>query len=333
VRDGESKPAAVLQWEGTMPAIEIDKLAMTYKTELFQRPKEALKGVTFDVEENEIFGYLGANGAGKTTTIKILAGLVKQTGGTARISGVDIIKIAARKNLGFLPENPYFYEYLTAPESLAFYARLLEVPRRERKQRIGEMLSLVELDNVPKVRVKHYSKGMRQRLGLAQALLNDPKVLILDEPMSGLDPVGRHKIRRLITEQKERGRTVFFSSHILSDVEAICDRVAMLKEGALLSVGVLGELLEAHVKSIEISARNVPESAVNALRKLAPGLRTEGEFVFLVAEDYETSNRAAKLILESGGLLSHHTAQKESLEEYFYKETASAAEREAKPDE
>jgi ABC-2 type transport system ATP-binding protein len=223
----------------TAPAIAARGLRVIYRPGLFQRSRVGLVGLDLEVAENEVFGYVGANGAGKTTTIKSLVGLIQPDGGEAWICGAPAAEASARAGLGYAPENPYFYEYLTARETLDFYARLFAIDRSTRRKRAGELLERVGLAAAADRRVRQFSKGMVQRLGLAQALVNDPRVLILDEPMTGLDPVGRHDVRGLILELKARGKTVFFSSHILSDVEAVCDRAAILHDGRLVSCGRL----------------------------------------------------------------------------------------------
>jgi ABC-2 type transport system ATP-binding protein len=225
------------------PAISTEKLGKIYRVGFFMRRVEGLRDLDLTVQPGEAFGFIGPNGAGKTTTIKILMGLHSATSGSAQIFGTDVRDSAARKRVGFLPERPYFYEHLTAREVLHFYGQLFEMERGLRTERVELLLERVALSRFADVTLAKYSKGMLQRVGLCQALLHDPDLIVLDEPMSGLDPVGRALVRDLILEQREAGKTVFFSSHILSDVEAICDRVAILVDGQLRESGVLKDVV------------------------------------------------------------------------------------------
>jgi len=299
-----------------MAAIEIDGLGMIYRSGFFGR-REALRSLDLEIHENEIFGYLGANGAGKTTTIKILVGLMYPTSGSAKILGRDISDVEARRNIGYQPENPFFYEYLTASESLHFYGRLCGVPRAVRNKRVDELLELINVPGVRNMPVRQFSKGMRQRLGLAQALINDPKVLFLDEPLEGLDPMGRHQLREVITSLKEKGKTIFFSSHILSDVELICDRVGMLVRGELTAVGSLSSLLTSMLQYIEIAARDLPPDALAKIQPLAERLVTRDSVVHFRVPDEESGKSALRIISSSGATLLSYIPHRESLEEYF----------------
>src|ERR1700675_1108195 len=226
-----------------MAAIEILGLEKTYMVGFWRkRPKRALQPLHLTVEEGEIFGFLGPNGAGKTTTLKMLMGLVFPTAGTARILGHEWTDPEIKAQIGFLPEQPYFYDYLTAHELLDYYGQLSGVPAKNRKQRIDDVLHRVGLNDVTGVQLRKFSKGMLQRAGIAQAILHDPKVVFFDEPMSGLDPMGRREVRELMEQLKQEGKTVFFSTHILSDAEALCDRVAIINKGELKSVGKVAYL-------------------------------------------------------------------------------------------
>src|SRR5690349_11680270 len=208
-----------------MPAIEILGLEKTYLTGFWRkRPKCALRPLHLAVQEGEVFGFLGPNGAGKTTTLKMLMGLIFPTAGSARILGMDYDDPRVKAQIGFLPEQPYFYDYLTAGELLEYYGQLSGVPAKERSLKVNEMLERVGLKNSASVQLRKFSKGMLQRVGIAQAILHDPKVIFFDEPMSGLDPMGRREVRDLMEQLKHEGKTVFFSTHILSDAEALCDR-------------------------------------------------------------------------------------------------------------
>jgi ABC-2 type transport system ATP-binding protein len=236
-----------------MAAIEILGLEKTYRVGFWhQRPKRALQPLHLTVEEGEIFGFLGPNGAGKTTTLKMLMGLVFPTAGTARILGRDWNDPEVKAQIGFLPEQPYFYDYLTAHELLTYYAQLSGVPARDRKRRIDEVLERVGLTDVKGVQLRKFSKGMLQRAGIAQAILHDPRLVFFDEPMSGLDPLGRREVRDLMEQLKQEGKTVFFSTHILSDAEALCDRVAIINKGELRGVGAVADLTSTVQGKVEM---------------------------------------------------------------------------------
>ena len=232
--------------------LRIDNLRVEYRSkEVGQRTKVAVNGLTLSVSCGEVFGFLGPNGAGKTTTMNVLLGFVNATSGSARIFGVDVRETIARQRLGYLPELTYYYKFLTAEELLRFYAKLFRIPRAERESRIDAVLKLVELEAARKRPIKTYSKGMQQRVGLAQALINNPDLLILDEPTSGLDPIGRMKVREIIQRLKSEGRTVFFSSHELGEVETVCDRVAILNQGELKVEGSVDDLVHQHQCNLE----------------------------------------------------------------------------------
>ncbi len=226
-------------------------LRKVYRSGFWRIPFVGLESLDLEVERGEIFGFIGPNGAGKTTTIKCLMGLQHATAGQARLLGQDFRRPDARARVGFLPERPYFYQHLTAREFLHFYARLFDLDRGVRTRRIGELLERVDLNRFADVPLRAYSKGMLQRAGLAQALINDPELVVLDEPMSGLDPLGRALVRDVIFEERERGRTVFFSSHILADVELIADRVGILVRGELRGCGSMGELVGRQVRHVD----------------------------------------------------------------------------------
>jgi ABC-2 type transport system ATP-binding protein len=213
--------------------------------------KVAVDGLNLRVNPGEVFGFLGPNGAGKTTTMNVLLGFVKATAGSASIFGVDVNRPIARQRIGYLPELTYYYKFLNAEELLRFYARIFHIPRRQRAQRIDAVLKLLELEESRKRLIKTYSKGMQQRVGLAQAMINDPDLLILDEPTSGLDPLGRMKVREIIQRLKEQGKTVFFSSHELGEVETVCDRVAILHEGKLRVEGSVAQLVHDYHCDLE----------------------------------------------------------------------------------
>ena len=236
-----------------MHAIEILGLEKTYSTGFWRtKAKVALKPLHLNIEEGEIFGFLGPNGAGKTTTLKMLMGLVFPTGGSARILGMDVKDPQVKAQIGFLPEQPYFYDYLTAQELLEYYGRLSGVVDKYLPKRVENVLARVGLPDVADVQLRKFSKGMLQRVGIAQAILHDPKVVFFDEPMSGLDPMGRREVRDLMQQLKREGKTVFFSTHILSDAEALCDRVAVIHLGELRAVGAVAELTSGIHGKIEL---------------------------------------------------------------------------------
>src|SRR6202165_2955315 len=236
-----------------MAAIEILDLEKTYLVGFWRkRPKLALRPLRLTIEEGEVFGFLGPNGAGKTTTLKLLMGLVFPTAGTARILGMDMHDPRTKSQIGFLPEQPHFYDHLSARELLNYYGQLSGVPAKGRSARVEQMLARVGLIDSAGVQLRKFSKGMLQRVGLAQAILHDPKLVFLDEPMSGLDPMGRREVRDLMEQLKEEGKTVFFSTHILPDAEALCDRVAIIHQGELRGVGAVADLTSSVHGKVEL---------------------------------------------------------------------------------
>ena len=252
------------------PVIEIQGLTKDYPLGHW-RPgsRRSLDNLNLQVEDGEVFGFLGPNGAGKTTTLKLLMGLIFPTAGTARVLGRSIDDIRMHRDIGYLPEHPYFYDYLTARELLDYYARFFGFGAQERRDRVKKVLDRVGLTTAANTQLRKFSKGMLQRAGIAQAILHDPKVVFLDEPMSGLDPVGRREVRDIIQELKQQGRTVFFSTHILSDAEMLCDRVAVLVGGKLQGVGAPSDLVSVEVQGMDILFEAREGSALPAsLRRL-----------------------------------------------------------------
>jgi ABC-2 type transport system ATP-binding protein len=232
--------------------VEIHDLRVEFPSrDLGQHGKVAVDGLNLAVYTGEVLGFLGPNGAGKTTTMNVLLGFVSATSGSASIFGVDVRQPIARQRIGYLPELTYYYKFLNAEELLRFYARIFHIPKAERERRIDAVLKLVELDGARRRLIRNYSKGMQQRVGLAQALINDPDLLIMDEPTSGLDPLGRMKVREIIQRLKEQGKTVFFSSHELGEVETVCDRVAILHEGKLKVEGSVSDLVQKYQCNLE----------------------------------------------------------------------------------
>ena len=305
-----------------MIAIETINLEKTYAVGFWRKkPRVALRPLNLTVEEGEVFGFLGPNGAGKTTTLKLLMGLVSPTGGTARILGKNIDEAAVKAQIGFLPEQPYFYDYLTAKELLEYYAQLSGMQPKERSQKIDAMLERVGLKDAARLQLRKFSKGMLQRVGLAQAILHDPKVVFLDEPMSGLDPMGRREVRDLIEELKQQGKTVFFSTHILSDAEALCDRVAVIHQGELRGVGRVAELTSSVAGKVELIWNG---SAVPAgFSALGAECYTSGERARAVVADVQQEAALEILRRERLRLISL-TPVRSSLEEYYLQKVNSA---------
>jgi len=234
-------------------AIEIERLSKDYPYGFLNlKKRRSLEDLTMQVESGEVFGFLGPNGAGKTTAIKLLMRLIFPTSGTARILGKSIQDVSMHDKIGYLPEQPYFYDYLTATELLEYFARFHKSTAADRRERVQRMLKKVGLETAKKIQLRKYSKGMLQRVGLAQAILHDPQVVVLDEPMSGLDPLGRREVRDIILELKKEGRTVLFSTHILSDAEMLCDRVGVIVGGKLRGVGTPGEMVGIQTQGMEI---------------------------------------------------------------------------------
>ena len=232
--------------------LETKNLRVEYRSrELKQATKIALKGLNLRVNAGEVFGFLGPNGAGKTTMMNVLLGYVNPSGGEAFLFDVNVRAPIARQRIGYLPELTYYYKFLTAEELLRFYARIFGIPKAETEKRIDQLLKLVELDHARKRPIRTYSKGMQQRAGLAQALINNPDLLLLDEPTSGLDPLGRMKVREIIQRLRNEGKTVFFSSHELGEVETVCDRIAILHEGELKIEGRVSDLVRQHQCNLE----------------------------------------------------------------------------------
>jgi len=303
-----------------MSVIEINNLTKDYEVGFWRKRKvRALDGLSLSIDGGQIFGFLGANGAGKTTTLKLLMRLIFPTDGSAQILGHDIRDVSMHQRIGYLPENPYFYDYLTAREFLDYCAQIFGYPAATRRKRAADLLARVKLDEKRwDTQLRKFSKGMLQRVGLAQSLVNDPEIVFLDEPMSGLDPVGRREVRDLIAELRDEGKTVFMCSHILSDIEVLCDRVAILKKGRLAQVGYLDELRR---KTEDPNRMEVMATGTDAesLRKHLPeaeiaptprGLRIE------IATEAEIENVITALRKVGGKIVSIQPV-KQSLEELF----------------
>ncbi len=295
-------------------AIRIENLKKSFRLGFIPKTKEILKGISFSVKEGEIFGYLGPNGAGKTTTIKCLLGLIFPDGGTIAIFGQPHLSARARQVLGFLPENPYFYDYLTAREFLAFYADLFGLGRDVKEERIGRLLKLVGLERAADLRLRKFSRGMLQRIGLAQALINDPKLVILDEPLGGLDPLGRKEIRDIIVRFKQEGKTVFFTSHILQDIEMICDHVAIIVGGRIVKQGALQDLVSEKVLFTEVTVMGVPSES---FRDLGESVSVQGERVLLKVFEEKRVDDVLALVRDKKGKIISLSPRTETLEDIF----------------
>jgi ABC-2 type transport system ATP-binding protein len=304
-----------------MKPIRIVGLTKEFRLGLWRRRSLAVNGLDLEVEPGEIFGFLGPNGAGKTTTIKILMGLIYPTSGTAWILDREIGDVAVKREVGFLPEAPYFYEYLTGEEFLRFYGQIFGLGGTALVKKIDQMLEMVKLTEARRLPLRKFSKGMLQRIGLAQALINDPKVVILDEPMSGLDPIGRRDVRDVILHLRDQGKTVFFSTHILPDVEMICDRVGILVKGHLRAVGAVQDLVGAGaVTTVEIVVQGLAESGVQEAGRLGGTVVQRGDQVLIKLEDATKVNHMLEVIRRHAGRLVSLVPHKRSLEDLFLKE-------------
>jgi ABC-2 type transport system ATP-binding protein len=302
-----------------MHAIEIRGLSKDYPVGFWKKKlRPALKSLDLTVEAGEAFGFLGPNGAGKTTTLKLLMGIIFPTAGSATILGKHFLDPEVRKKVGFLPEQPYFYDYLSAPELLDYYAGLSGMARPEREQRIGPVLERVGLGDVGSKQLRKFSKGMLQRVGIAQAIIHNPEVVFLDEPMSGLDPLGRHEVRELIQGLKDDGKTIFFSTHILSDAEALCDRVAVIHKGELRGVGVVNDLRSAVAGKSEVIWEGAHAAAT--VSAFLSDAHVTGETVRGTVQSSDLDRLLEKLRQQNARLISV-TPLHGTLEEYFLSKT------------
>lgn len=307
----------------TTPAIQTFELCKTFYSGFLRKKHEGLNRLNLQVNEGEILGYLGPNGAGKTTTFKLLLGLIRPTKGDIYFFGQNIRSGEYRHHIGYLPENPYFYSYLTAEESLAFHGRLYGMEHRYLGRRIDELLEQVGLQGVRTRQLRKFSRGMLQRIGIAQALINDPKVLILDEPMSGLDPFGRKEMRDIILSCRERGKTVIFSSHILSDVEMMCNRAAIILNGKLREIVKVDELLTRKISHWEITCTDVPEHILRSSRERGVEVIRTGRLVMCKAYQEQQARRLLKELEDGEAQILSFNPHRESLEDIFVKYTAS----------
>lgn len=305
------------------PAVEAEGLTKAYPVgHVIRSRRLALEGLDLRVEPGEIFGYLGPNGSGKTTTLKILMGLVRPDAGSARILGEPLESRAWRQRAGYLPEHPYLYDYLSVEEYLDFVGRLFGMGGRERLARARQLLERVGLAQAARVSLRRCSKGMVQRAGLAQALMNDPEIVFLDEPMSGLDPVGRRLVRDVILDLRRAGRTVFFSTHILSDAETLCDRIALLRAGKLVASGRLDEILNLDVAHMEMLVSGLTAETLGPLEGVG-AREAMGERLRLEVRE-EALGAVLHAVEAAGGRVLSVQPVRQSLEDYFFKELATA---------
>jgi ABC-2 type transport system ATP-binding protein len=310
-------------------AIETHALCKDYFVGFWRpRPYRALDALTLSVEPGEVFGFLGPNGAGKSTTLKLLMQLIYPTSGEARILGKPAGDAGVKQRIGFLAENPYFYDYLTAEEVLAYFARLFGYRGADVTARVARALDDVGIASERRLRLRQFSKGMLQRVGLAQAVINEPDVVVLDEPMSGLDPLGRRHVRDLILRLKARGATVLFSSHILFDAEALCGRVAIMAQGRLVAVGAVSELSHFELKGWELLVANVNGEMIAEVRRQARSITAlaTGRYMIDLPPDASPEQIMAVLVARGAGVVSLQPIR-ETLEDYFIRQVRSAAPR------
>ena len=310
-----------------MHVLELEGLSKSFRSDWTFRRTPVVQDLSLQVEPGEVFGFLGPNGAGKTTTIKMIVDLIRPDAGALRIFGLPASDPRSRERLGFLPETTHFYDYLTGREFLLFCARFVRFDRGQRRRRVDEMLERTGIAAAADRPLRKYSKGMQQRLGLAQALLGDPDLVILDEPMSGLDPVGRREVRDLILDLRERGKTVFFSSHILQDAEMLCDRVAILDKGRLRSQGRLEELVGERISAWEVTLEGADRAEGDPSAGL-PGklLSRRGREVLRRVDSEEELQLLLRSAERAGVRLLSLVPQRETLEEVFLREIGEAPE-------
>jgi len=296
--------------------IRVESLTKDFVSGFLVKKIRALDNLNLTINQGETFGFLGPNGAGKTTTIKLLLGLIKPTKGRAWVFGKLVNDVLIKRRIGFLPESPYFYEYLTAWEFLIFIGQLSGM-KDALKERVYNILKLVRLSEARDVQLKNFSRGMLQRIGIAQALVHNPDLTILDEPMGGLDPIGRKEVRDVIITLKEQGKTIFFSSHILPDVELICDRVGILIRGKLQSVGPLDQILSEEIESVEITAQNVPQSLLDKIKTLPTKVAFDRDRVLITIFDQSYTDDVIERLRANNVKLLSLIPRRKSLEDHF----------------
>jgi ABC-2 type transport system ATP-binding protein len=306
------------------PAIQVEELTKDYAVGFWRkRPYRALDRLTLRIDTGEVFGFLGPNGAGKTTTLKLLMQLIFPSSGRAEILGRPVGDVATRRRIGYLPENPYFYDYLSGEELLSYFAELFGYSGADRQRRVSTLLDKVGIGPERRLQLRKYSKGMVQRVGIAQALINDPEVIFLDEPMSGLDPLGRRDIRSLILELRDQGRTIFFSSHILADAEALCSRVAVVAGGRLAASGVLSDMLAFEVRGWELVVSDLTPEVLNRItpapRRVTP--ISAGRYALELSLEQPPERVLAELVATGAHLVSLNPVR-DTLEDVFVRRVA-----------
>jgi len=302
-----------------MKILEANNIEKSYPVgHIIQKKFQALKGVSFTVDKGEIFGLLGHNGAGKTTFFKILTGLAFPDNGTIKLFGQDISQRNIKEKIGFLPEHPYFYPYLNPKEILSFYGGLFSIDKKIIEERTDYLINLLGLNKWKNEPIKKFSKGMIQRVGMAQALINDPDLLILDEPMSGLDPIGRKEFKEIIIKQKQKGKTIIFSSHILSDVEMICDKIAMLIKGEIVKEGNIQNLLSEGNSEYEIELEK--EKSINIIKNLGFKYEILNKNIIIKIDNYNEAKKVLLELINTDVKIISFTPVKSNLEELLVKE-------------
>ncbi|MCL4244218.1 MAG: ABC transporter ATP-binding protein [Candidatus Dadabacteria bacterium] len=300
-------------------ALRITNLVKDYKTGFLGRMTRVLRNVTFSVEQGEIFGFIGPNGAGKTTTFKSILGFARPTEGRIELLGKDSGDPDVKRKIGYLPENPYFYDYLTGEELLIYMGELHGLGRKYLTEKAAELLEKVRMSHAGNVQMRKYSKGMLQRIGIAQSLINDPEFIILDEPMSGLDPIGRREIKDLILEEKRKGKTILLSSHMLSDVEALCDRVGIIMGGTLIKTGSLGELLKEIHTDYEMHVEGAPDEVKQSVREMRVEMEHRAGYVVLKFDEDIRRQVIEAVAKTQAEIISLHPVRR-SLEGLFVEE-------------
>lgn len=299
--------------------LSITNLVKDYKTGFTGKKTRVLRDVSFDVRKGEVFGFVGPNGAGKTTTFKSILGFVSPTEGKIELLGKEHTNSEAKRRIGYLPENPYFYDYLTGEELLRYMGELQGLPRKILNERTDELLRKVRMEHAKKLQMRKYSKGMLQRIGVAQALVNDPEFLILDEPMSGLDPIGRREIKDLILEEKRKGKTILLSSHMLSDVEALCDRVGIIMGGKVIKIGNIGDLLKEIHTDYEMHIEGSGEDVKQCVKDLRVEMDQRAGYIVLKFDEDMKRKVLEAVTRTQAEIVSIHPLRK-SLEGLFVEE-------------
>jgi len=294
--------------------LKIEDLHKSFNMGFIPKKKKILKGISLSVEQGEIFGYLGPNGAGKTTTLKCILGLIFPQKGKIEIFGHPHLSLKAKEQIGFLPENPYFYDHLTASEFLNFYSQLFIMEKNKKEEKIKNLLRLVDLEQSADLQLRKFSRGMLQRIGVAQALLNDPSLVLLDEPLGGLDPLGRKEIRDIIVHLKEEGKTVFLCSHILQDIEMICNRVAIIVNGRIINQGALQDLISEKILFTEVIFSGVDDKE---LEGLGERLSDQGGRTLLKVFEEKNVEKVLELIQSRKGKIHSLIPRTETLEDLF----------------